>query len=106
MKQTQLEILLFTGTRFSSKQLVEKNDERPQNNLSKNDRLVEASWNGLFREALPELYGNSENDKKLFLWNVMQARHFLALDYAEMSQDSEKLLSMNPYNFMGAQLLS
>ena len=106
MKSTQLEILLFTDTRFSSRQFCEKYDIDNQNNSAEYKKLQAACWNGLFQEVLPEIYKNARNRKKLILWKVTHAEHFLDLEYGEQPQGKEKFFSMNPYFFLGTQLLS
>ena len=106
MKSPQLEILLFTDTRFSSRQFCEKYGAGNQNNSSKNKNLEEACWNGLFKEILPELYMNPRNRKKLILWKVVKGEHFLDLEYSEHPQTKEMRFSIDPYYFLRFQLLS
>ena len=83
MKPAQLEILLFTDTRFSSRHLDEKFDINSQDNSTENKNLEEACWNGYFQQMLPELYKKPRNGKKLILWKITQAEHFLELEYGE-----------------------
>jgi hypothetical protein len=106
MKPTQLEILLFTDTRFSSRHLFEKYDMSSQNNSAENNRLEEVCWNGFFQKMLPELYKKARNGKKLILWKITQAEHFLELEYGEGPGIKEKFFSTNPYFFLGSRLLS
>jgi hypothetical protein len=63
MKAPQLEILLVTNTRFSSKQLCEKYDNRNQNNSAGHNSLAEACWRGCLPEMLPELYEKEQKAK-------------------------------------------
>ena len=51
---TQQEILLLTGTKFSSREWAEKNVE-DKNKLSATERIEDACWNGLLDELLPEI---------------------------------------------------
>jgi hypothetical protein len=106
MKSPQLEILLLTDTRFSSRQFSEKYDTGNKKNAGKYKSLEEAGWNGLFSELLPELYGKKGNSKKLILWNVTQAEHFLELEYSVQPQEKERFSSVNPYFFLDSRLLS
>jgi hypothetical protein len=106
MKPAQLEILLFTGTRFSSRLLCEKNDTGNQDNSTKCKSLEAACWNGILPEMLPELYWEVQNRKKFILWKVTQGNHFLELEYGEQPQQKEKIFSVNPYFFMDLLLLS
>jgi hypothetical protein len=83
MKQMQLEIILITDTRFSSRQFCGKYGISNQNNSSKNKRLEETCWNGPFKELLPELYTNAGDKKKLTLWKMVKGEHFLDLEYGK-----------------------
>ena len=106
MKSEQLEVMLFTGTRFSAKQFWEKNDNRNQNNSGESENLEEAAWNGLFKEILPELYQIGGNSSDLILWKIVQADHFLELEYGAGPQMEESYYSLNPYLVPWHQLLS
>ena len=106
MKPGQLEIVIFTDTKFSSKEFSEKDYKRYKDNFPRYKSLEEASWNGLFQEMLPELYGKEPARKKLILWQVRHGEHFLELEYGEQPQQLDKIFSINPYFFMERQLLS
>ena len=106
MKPPQLEILLLTNTRFSSRQFCEKNGAANQNISSKNKNLEAACWNGLFKEMLPELYMDPRIRQKLILWKVVKGEHFLNLEYGDQPQIKEKHLSLDPYYFLGFRALS
>ena len=104
--KTQQEILLITGTRFSSRLYAPKNDLPNQDQLSDNEKLQEACWNGMIEELLPELREDVDN-KKLFLWNIVQGDAFLELKFSNSpSELEEKHLSIDPYCFVSMQLLS
>jgi hypothetical protein len=101
---TQQEILLVTGTRFSSRMFCPKDDN--QDRLSDNEKLQEACWNGMVQELLPELR-KDVNNKKLFLWNIIQGNSFLELKFSNTpSQSGEEDLSIDPYSFLSLQLFS
>ncbi|MBO9201559.1 MULTISPECIES: hypothetical protein [Niastella] len=104
MKPQQLEILLFTNTKFSSFLLTDKNDNNEK--ASECSDLEEAAWNGFYKEALPELYGEDRESKKMILWQTNCAENFLVLDYAESPQSKDPFFSIDPYYFMDKQLLS
>ena len=52
---TQQEVLLITGSSFASRQYSERETPEGSKNLSANDKLKEACWNGLLKEMLPEI---------------------------------------------------
>jgi hypothetical protein len=106
MKSTQLEILLFTNTRFSAKELCERSDNYKEHEGVESGNLEEACWNGLLRETLPELYSDAGTSKDLVLWRIISADHFLNLDYGDLIQQNDFSLSINPYLFLGPELQS
>ena len=102
MKPTQLEILLSTDSRFATRKYSGKygaSNQREYRNLE------EACWNGLLQKTLPELY-RPARDRDLVLWRVTHADHFLELEYGMLTKRKEFFLSVNPYLFLGSQLLS
>ena len=104
--KTQQEILLLTGTRFSSRLYAPKDDLPKQDELSDNEKLQEACWNGMIEELLPELR-EDVNNKKLFLWNIIQGDAFLELKFSNAPTElDDKHLSIDPYSFIPVQLLS
>ncbi|MGZ8537687.1 MAG: hypothetical protein ACXWV9_05445 [Flavisolibacter sp.] len=104
--KTQQEILLITGTRFSSRLYASKDDHSNQDQLSDNEKLQEACWNGMIEELLPELREDVDK-KKLFLWNIVQGDAFLELKFSNAPTElDDKHLSIDPYSFVPMQLLS
>jgi hypothetical protein len=101
---TQQEILLMTGTTFSTREWCER--ENGKKNLSEKEQLEQACWNGLLPEILPEVYVNSEDQKKLFLWQIKQGNSFIELDMGETPEETDKQFSIDPYAFMHLQLMS
>ena len=99
-KSTQQEILLITGTGFSSRQYTGKDASEASNNISENERLKEACWNGLLRDMLPEIFMLADNPHKLYLWQMREARHFFSLEMGENPADIDFFFSIDPYCFM------
>jgi hypothetical protein len=102
----QLEIILITETRFSSRKFCRTHDFNDQNNSEGYNELEEACWNGVLHEMLPEVYWETEDNTKLFLWKLTKADHFLQLEYAERPQVIDWTYSMNPYSFFWKGRLS
>ena len=106
MESSQLEILLFTNTRFALRQFSEQCDiERWFDDLETGN-LEQACWYGLLWESLPELFFYAGGRKELVLWKIIQADHFLELEYGQILQRRQFCLSINPYLFLNPQLLS
>ena len=100
------EILLMTGTSFSSRPWCGKDSNDKQNNTTPEDSLKEACWNGLLTEMLPEICNPLIGERKLFLWQVREAHSFIELDLGEEPGETEKYFSINPYAFLQKQFLS
>jgi len=100
MKHSQLEILLFTNTSFSSKQLSSREGLDSQRRDDEASNLEEACWNGLLWETLPEIYLGAGSQKELVLWKIIQGDNFLELDYGELSKQKDYDYSINPYLFL------
>ena len=103
---TQQEILLMTGTNFSSRQCSKKDDDDNQANLTEKEQLEEACWSGMLQEMLPEIYEQPAENRKLYLWQIREASSFLGLELGEQPGDKESHLSIDPYTFMPGLLLS
>ena len=97
---TQQEILLMTGTSFSSRQWCEKDGAEDKKMLTEKERLEEACWYGLVKEMLPELFRKVEKDKKLFLWQISEGKSFLELDLGEIPLEKDRFYSIDPYAFL------
>lgn len=104
-KSTQQEILLITGTKFSTREWAEKNVE-DKNKLSATEQLEDACWNGLLDEMLPELMQKTVDGKKLILWHIRSCKSFLEIELSESSPILERQYSIDPYFFVPAVILS
>lgn len=102
---TQHEILLVTGTSFSSREFCETSDGLNYNPLTEKEKLVVACWNGLLPEMLPEIFEQPVN-KKLYLWEIREASSFIELELGEIYLELEKQFSIDPYSFLSMQMLS
>ena len=100
---TQQEVLLMTGTSFSSRQYNER--ETPDNSkfLSGNEKLMEACWNGLLNEMLPELFLLNTSAEKIYLWQVRESKQFFMLEMGDYPAGVDASLSIDPYRFMEVQ---
>ena len=90
---TTQEILLMHNSRFFSKELNEKETPAEDKRLSQEEQIVEACWNGLIRETLPEI------STSLSLIEISEASAFLYLQFGEYGQKVENGFSLNPYLF-------
>ena len=99
---TQQEILLLTGTQFSSREWLKRDDNGKSAPLSQKDQLMEACWNGLLSEMLPELNVYALG-KKMFLWNIREAKTFIEIELGEEPLSVQKEHSIDPYLFMDTQ---
>ena len=99
---TQQEILLITGTTFSSRQWCENNQN--QYPLTEKEQLQVACWNGLIRQVMPEVFNLNNSSKLLYLWQIREAGSFIELQLAEFPAGKNKHFSIDPYSFLETQL--
>jgi len=97
---TQQEVLIITGTTFSSRQLIEKNSSPESKNMSEIELLEEACANGLLEEMLPELCARSADTKKIYLWGIKEGDSFVEFDFSEFPEPTDKYFSLDPYSFL------
>lgn len=102
---TQQEILLVTGTSFSSREFCQT-DGTIYHQLSEKEKLEVACWNGLLPVMLPEIFRQFSVNKKLYLWEIREASSFIELELGEQYMEFEKYFSIDPYSFLPIQILS
>ncbi len=100
---TQQEVLLVTGSRFASRQYCEKDGTEQPKNLSQPEKLKEACWNGLLKDILPELFFMVNPEARMFMWQMRECRHVLAMEMAEEPSDIDYFASIDPYCFLETQ---
>jgi hypothetical protein len=100
---TQQEILLITGTSFTSGFFCKTDDPQNSKGLSEKERLEEACWNGLIRTMLPEIFLKTPDGSALFLWQIREAASFLELAFSEAPAVIDRYFSITPYSFLSTQ---
>lgn len=100
---TQQEIILITGTGFASRQYSEKDISENFRNLSQDEKLREACWNGMLKDMLPEIFLMNSNHAHMYLWQMREAHHMLAMQMAEEPVEVDYHSSIDPYCFMTIQ---
>ena len=103
---TQQEILLVTGTSFSSREFCETSDGLNYNHLTEKEKLEVACWNGLLPDMLPEIFEQHSVNKKLYLWEMREGSLFIELKSGEIYLEVEMQFSIDPYSFLPMQILS
>ena len=101
----QQEILVITGTKFSSREWAEKDSEN-NNKRSAIENLENACWNGLLDEMFPELIQKTAEGKQLFLWHIRHCRSFLGIELSESAPLIVREFSIDPYFFMETKIMN
>ena len=96
----QQEILLMTGTKFSSRQCWQKNNSENDNLSSESEQLRDACWNWLLKEMLPEICPQNKN---LYLWQIRENKCGLDIELGELPAEVEPYFSIDPYTFLAEQ---
>mgnify|MGYP001795988203 CR=1 FL=1 len=103
---TQQEILLITGTSFSSREFRDMHGNQNGSQLSEREKLAIACWNGLLPEILPEIFDQPFEGKKMYLWEIREAASFLELALGETPSKPDTEFSIDPYLFLPDKFLS
>ena len=102
-KNTNQEILLFTGTSFSNRQYSIKDPDGKEGTESTPiENLEKACWAGMLCEVLPELVGCPSANNKIFIWHILSAEHFLRISMGPYPALMENESSIDPYFFLPA----
>lgn len=99
-KMIQQEILLMTGTSFSSRQCLQKIDDEHQKYLTEVDQLQEACWNGQLPQMLPEICETSTGDNTLYLWEIKENKSSVEIILGQLPEQMEREYSIDPYSFL------
>ncbi len=99
MKRTsiQQEILLFTNTSFTQRELNGNDNPETKKSLSPHEQLEAACWNGWLDEMMPDIIDSATDGNQLFLWEILQARAFLNIELCESPKVIDLQYSINPY---------
>jgi len=101
---TQLEVLLMTGTTFTSRNLCQKDNARGDDPVTESEKLAEACLNGLLQTILPEPYFKpAKGTGILYLWQINEAGSFLELELGEIPATIGGYLSITPRLFFSTQ---
>jgi len=102
-KTSQQEVLLVISSGFASKQYSEREGSESSKNQSQAEKFKDACWNGMLKEILPELFFRAGPETPLFLWQMRECKHVLALEMAEEPYDIDFQCSIDPYCFLELQ---
>ena len=98
---TNHEILLFTGTSFTSRKFCSRDEEKDNNTkTSSMEELEKACWDGLLYEMFPEILGSFSAKCESFIWHITSGVHFLLFGLGPFPQRMESETSIDPYFFI------
>jgi hypothetical protein len=103
---TQQEILLVTGTSFTSPEFYEPTDGLNYNHLTEKQKLEVAGRNGLLPDMLPEIFEQHSVNNTIYTWDFRESSLFIELKLDEIFLEAEKQFSIDPYSFLPMQILS
>jgi hypothetical protein len=95
------EVLLFTGTSFSKRQLCERDLTTAKEPADPSAALQKACWSGMLFEMLPGLLENSA--AKTFVWEVIPAETFIRVKAGTVYGSIENKTSIDPHFFLSAK---
>lgn len=100
----QQEVVLATNSRFARHQYCEQNEKDPGKKSSKEENFINACWNGMLKDMLPELFIQHHSDTHLFLWQMRTCNNTLTLEMSEEPREMDFSASIDPYCFMELQV--
>jgi hypothetical protein len=103
---TQQEVLLITGTTFSSRQLSEMDTSSGKENRDEIEQLEEACVNGLLQEILPEICARPADANKMYLWGIKEGESFIEFEFSEFPEETDSYFSIDPYSFLSGKILN
>ena len=93
------ELLLFTSTTFSKRQLCEINEQGNMHTLPTAQQLEMACWNGMLDELLPEIMQIPFCTEKLYLWDIEIEKTFLKINRGVSQPTPDDDYSIDPHFF-------
>lgn len=105
MKQQGInqEILLFTNTSFSKRELCENDGvEKKEPGGSSAEQLEKACWSGLLFELLSDIVNKSED---IYIREITLAEKFISITLGNASSSVRNETSIDPYFFLQPQAL-
>lgn len=103
---TQQEILLATGTSFTSREFCKGSDGTDYESFTEKEKLIIACWNGLLPEILPEVFEEQSVNKKLCIREIRETSSFIELELGDIYVEFEREFSIDPYSFLHTKILS
>ena len=94
------EILLFTGTSLTNKQLANTEENSNGKKYSAVEELEKACWNGILHEMFPEILGSAYPKCKSFLWHVLSGKNFVYINIGTTPAMADHETSIDPYFFL------
>jgi hypothetical protein len=95
----QKEILLVSDACFFSKHWAKKQEVETNNGFTQKEKLMDACWNGMVSEMLPECF-DVIADYALRIWCISDTNAFVNLNFWDGEEPSEQEFALNPYIFM------
>jgi len=94
------EILLFTTTTFSKRELCELNEEGREKYFTSTEKLEAACWNHLLDELLPEIMPEPYFNSKLFLREVITRKSYLKVSMGVKPSVIHEQFTLDPHFFL------
>ena len=94
------EILLFTGTSLTNRQLANTEGNSQVRKYSAIEELEKACWDGILYEMFPEILGSTYPKCESFLWHVLTGKNFVYVNIGATPVMADHDTSIDPYFFM------
>lgn len=95
----QMEILLVANAGFFSKNWVKNKESAADKKFTPKEKLMDACWNGLVPELLPEFF-DASNKNTHKLWEINDTNAFVNIIFRQGDAPMEEEFLLNPYIIM------
>jgi hypothetical protein len=99
---SQLEILLVASTSLTRREMCEKEASQESKDLSAEEQLEQACWNGLLHDLLPEMMQPETPGRGYFIWHIRQGQSLLQIQLSNSVVLMETQDSIDPWLFLSA----
>lgn len=103
---SQLEILMFTNTSVSKRQLAEIKSESGNPVLSPAEELEKQCWAGLLSELLPEIITSFGPGHNNYIWSIIAEKNFIRISMGPLPQPIASQTALDLYLFLPVFLMN
>lgn len=103
---SQFEILVFTNSSISKRQLAEKDSSVTNTSLSSTEELEKQCWAGFLSELLPEVISSFDPELNNYIWSIIAESNCINVNMGPYPQAVASQTSLDPHYFLTEFIMS